>query len=70
MKSFSLREGVKPTRHEKICVAASVVEDLREIKPKLEGLYEEARKMDLPRVCELLHHIVPEYNKRDDSSGC
>lgn len=63
-------EGVKPTRHEKICVAASVVEDLREIKPKLEGLYEEARKMDLPRVCELLHHIVPEYNKRDDSSGC
>ncbi|MFN2257684.1 MAG: polysaccharide biosynthesis protein, partial [Desulfuromonadaceae bacterium] len=56
-------EGVKPTRHEKICVADSVVDDILELKPKLEELYMVARQMDLPQVCEHLHSIVPEYNK-------
>ncbi|MDY0211941.1 MAG: nucleoside-diphosphate sugar epimerase/dehydratase [Desulfuromonadaceae bacterium] len=58
-------EGVKPTRHTKICIARSVPEDKDTLLRQLEELYVVARQMNLARVCELLHEIVPEFEHQD-----
>ncbi|MDY0213822.1 MAG: polysaccharide biosynthesis protein, partial [Desulfuromonadaceae bacterium] len=54
-------EGVKPTTHEKICVARSMQEDEEILQGQLEELFATARKLDLARTVALLHEIVPEY---------
>ena len=54
-------EGVKPTTHEKICVARSIQEDEEILREQLEELFVTARKLDLARTVALLHEIVPEY---------
>lgn len=54
-------EGVKPTTHEKICVARSMQEDEEILREQLEELFVTARKLDLARTVALLHEIVPEY---------
>jgi len=54
-------EGVKPTTHEKICVARSVQEDETTLQGQLDELFDSARKMDLGRTVEVLSEIVPEY---------
>lgn len=54
-------EGVQPTKHEKICVAASVLEDETQLQQQLEKLYLLAKKMDLNGVIEQLKVLVPEY---------
>ncbi|MDD2556905.1 MAG: nucleoside-diphosphate sugar epimerase/dehydratase [Desulfuromonadaceae bacterium] len=54
-------EGVKPTRHEKICVALSLPGDKDTLQRQLDELYAAAKQMNLPRVGELLHEIVPEF---------
>ncbi len=60
-------EMVKPTRHEKICVALSIPGDNIVLQRQLEELYAVARQMDLARVYELLHEIVPEFEHRNMS---
>jgi FlaA1/EpsC-like NDP-sugar epimerase len=55
-------EGVKPTTHEKICVARSVQEDETTLQGQLDELFDSARKLDLGRTVEVLREIVPEYN--------
>jgi FlaA1/EpsC-like NDP-sugar epimerase len=54
-------EGVKPTTHEKICVARSVQEDETTLQGQLDELFDSARKLDLGRTVEVLREIVPEY---------
>jgi len=54
-------EGVKPTTHEKICVAGSMQEDEETLQRQLDELFDSARKLDLGRTIEVLHEIVPEY---------
>jgi FlaA1/EpsC-like NDP-sugar epimerase len=55
-------EGVKPTTHEKICVARSVQEEDETLQGQLDELFDSARKLDLGRTVEVLREIVPEYN--------
>lgn len=62
-------EGVKPTSHKKICVAASVVEDEIHLQEQLDLLFDAARKMDLNRVLDLLQTIVPEYQPAEHDSA-
>ena len=58
-------EGIKPTRHEKICVAAcSVEQDRNRLQRLLDQLYYAARLMDLSEVLRLLQIIVPEFDCR------
>ncbi len=54
-------EGVQPTKHEKICVAAAVVEDEQWLQQQVDQLNLLARKMDLTGVLEQLKVLVPEY---------
>ncbi len=54
-------EGVKPTAHEKICVAAAVHEDAATLEEQLEQLFAAARRLDLVAVLDWLQRIVPEY---------
>lgn len=62
-------EGVQPTSHSKICVAASVVEDEVVLQEHLTLLFDAARKMDLNRVLDLLQTIVPEYQPAEHDSA-
>jgi FlaA1/EpsC-like NDP-sugar epimerase len=62
-------EGVQPTTHEKICVAASVVEDEVYLQEQLDLLFDAARKMDLTLVLDLLQAIVPEYQPAEHDSA-
>jgi FlaA1/EpsC-like NDP-sugar epimerase len=55
-------EGVKPTTHEKICVARSVQDEDETLQEQLDELFDSARKLDLGRTVEVLREIVPEYN--------
>lgn len=55
-------EGVLPTHHEKICVAASVVMPHRQLVEKLDGLIAAANALDLLGVKSRLQDIVPEYS--------
>ena len=61
-------EGIKPTTHEKICVAQSVTEDDAMLNAQLEHLFEAARKMDLRLTIDLLQKIVPEYHPAQHGS--
>ena len=61
-------EGVKPTKHEKICVARSVIEDETMLNVQLEQLFDAARKMNLKLTVDLLQKIVPEYHPAEHSS--
>lgn len=54
-------EGVKGTRHEKICIAGSAVTNAAELYQQINELHDAARLMDLPEVFRLLKLIVPEY---------
>jgi FlaA1/EpsC-like NDP-sugar epimerase len=54
-------EGVKGTRHEKICIAGSAVTNAAELYQQINELHNAARLMDLPEVFRLLKLIVPEY---------
>jgi len=54
-------EGIKPTSHEKICVAESMLEDEKALQGQLDELFDSARKLDLGRTVEVLQEIVPEY---------
>ena len=62
-------EGVQPTTHEKICVAASVVEDEVYLQEQLDLLFDAARKMNLTLVLDLLQAIVPEYQPAEHDSA-
>jgi FlaA1/EpsC-like NDP-sugar epimerase len=61
-------EGIKPTTHEKICIARSVLEDEMILKVQLEQLFDAARKLDLKLTVDLLQKIVPEYQPAEHSS--
>lgn len=54
-------EGVQPTTHDKICVAAAMTEDETQLLQQVEQLYLLAREMDLTGVLEQLKVLVPEY---------
>ncbi|BCR05785.1 nucleoside-diphosphate sugar epimerase [Desulfuromonas versatilis] len=54
-------EGVRPTRHEKICVANAVFHDPATLKAQIEDLYQSCRHMDLEGALRVLNRIVPEY---------
>ncbi|MCD6526949.1 MAG: polysaccharide biosynthesis protein, partial [Desulfuromonas sp.] len=62
-------EGVKPTTHEKICVAASVKEDEGLLMERVEQLFSAARRLDLTQVIDQLQLIVPEYQPAEHSSA-
>lgn len=62
-------EGVQPTSHKKICVAASVIEDEVVLQEQLTLLFDAARKMDLTQVLDLLQQIVPEYQPAEHGSA-
>jgi FlaA1/EpsC-like NDP-sugar epimerase len=57
-------EGVQPTTHKKIRVAASVETDLRRVRDDLEELFAYARGYDISRVLKLLQTVVPEFVPR------
>ncbi len=61
-------EGIKPTTHEKICIARSVLEDEMILTVQLEQLFDAARKLDLKLTVDLLQKIVPEYQPADHLS--
>ncbi|WP_321531305.1 nucleoside-diphosphate sugar epimerase/dehydratase [uncultured Desulfuromonas sp.] len=61
-------EGIKPTTHEKICVAQSVTENDALLNAQLEHLFEAARKMDLRLTVDLLEKVVPEYQPAQHNS--
>lgn len=54
-------EGVKPTTHEKICVANSMTIDGQKLLNQLDHLKSATRAMDLEDVRRLLKEIVPEF---------
>jgi FlaA1/EpsC-like NDP-sugar epimerase len=54
-------EGIKPTSHEKIMVAAAATVDLTVLKLQIEELYQLQRDMDLHGIIAKLHEIVPEF---------
>lgn len=54
-------EGVRPTPHEKIQVAAAAVVDRTRLLAQLETLRAAQRGMDLPGIAAALHNLVPEY---------
>ncbi|MDY0190436.1 MAG: nucleoside-diphosphate sugar epimerase/dehydratase [Desulfuromonas sp.] len=54
-------EGVRTTKHEKICIAAAVHEDEKQLQEQVEQLYLLAKKMDLTGVLQQLKLLVPEY---------
>jgi len=60
-------EGVQTTQHEKICVAAAVVEDEDQLLHRVEQLQQFAREMDLAEVLKQLRLLVPEYTPATDS---
>ncbi|MCD6527556.1 MAG: polysaccharide biosynthesis protein [Desulfuromonas sp.] len=62
-------EGVKPTTHEKICVAAAVKEDEGLLIERVEQLFSAARRLDLTQVIDQLQLIVPEYQPAEHSSA-
>lgn len=62
-------EGVRPTGHEKICVAAAVYEDEMLLLEQMGLLFAAARRMDLTEVLNLLQVIVPEYHPAEHSSA-
>lgn len=62
-------EGVQPTAHNKICVAASVVEDETELRQQLDQLFDAARALDLNGVLDYLQVIVPEYKPAEHGSA-
>lgn len=62
-------EGVRPTRHEKICVAASVYEDAILLQEQIDSLFAAARRMELTEVLNLLQVIVPEYHPAEHESA-
>jgi len=61
-------EGIKPTIHEKICVARSVLEDEMILKVQLEQLFDAARQLNLKLTVDLLQEIVPEYHPAEHAS--
>jgi FlaA1/EpsC-like NDP-sugar epimerase len=61
-------EGVRPTTHEKICVARSVMEDEVLLQTLVTQLFDAARRMDLDLTVDLLEKIVPEYHPAKHSS--
>ena len=62
-------EGVRPTGHEKICVAASVYEDEILLQEHIDSLFAVARRMDLTEILNLLQVIVPEYHPAEHGSA-
>ncbi|MBN2644153.1 MAG: polysaccharide biosynthesis protein [Desulfuromonadaceae bacterium] len=62
-------EEVKPTNHEKICVASSAVENEKELHQLVESLLSAARSLDLAAVLSRLREIVPEYHPAEHSSA-
>ncbi|ORJ55885.1 polysaccharide biosynthesis protein [Geothermobacter hydrogeniphilus] len=54
-------EGIKPTRHEKIRVAASTETDWDWLNRRLDDLYEASRHYLAAEVLALLQELVPEY---------
>ncbi|MFO7831129.1 MAG: nucleoside-diphosphate sugar epimerase/dehydratase [Desulfuromonadaceae bacterium] len=56
-------EGIKGTRHEKICVARCVVDDVSQLHALIAELHNAARLMDLAEVLRILELIVPEFTR-------
>jgi FlaA1/EpsC-like NDP-sugar epimerase len=54
-------EGIKPTSHEKIMVAAASTVDLAVLELQIEELYQLQRDMDLHGIIAKLQEIVPEF---------
>jgi len=54
-------EGIKPTSHEKIMVAAAATVDLSVLLLQIEELYQLQRDMDLHGIIAKLQEIVPEF---------
>jgi len=54
-------EGIKPTTHEKIRVAASTEVDWDQLNQDLDALYEVSRKFQVEKVRALIAKLVPEY---------
>lgn len=61
-------EGVRPTRHEKICVANASFHDPIVLARQMEDLYFACRHMDLSGALRILNRIVPEYKISKDLS--
>jgi FlaA1/EpsC-like NDP-sugar epimerase len=61
-------EGVQATTHEKICVAAAVVEDGQLLNKQVDQLYQTARDLDLEGVLEQLKLLVPEYHPLNEDT--
>jgi len=61
-------EGVRPTRHEQICVANASFHDPILLARQIEDLYLACRHMDLDGSLRILNRIVPEYRISKDLS--
>ncbi|MCK4508196.1 MAG: polysaccharide biosynthesis protein, partial [Desulfuromonadales bacterium] len=55
-------EGVKPTTHEKICVANSITHNPYEIDKWFDQLAEACQSMNEKRVMSIIKTLVPEYH--------
>lgn len=61
-------EGVRPTRHQKICVANAAFHDPILLTRQIEDLYLACRNMNLEGSLRVLNRIVPEYRISKDLS--
>ncbi|MRR07489.1 MAG: polysaccharide biosynthesis protein, partial [Deltaproteobacteria bacterium] len=62
-------EGIKPTSHDKIKVAAAVESDLASIDEKLAALLNRARMSDIAGIMDLLRTIVVEFRPNYQFKG-
>jgi FlaA1/EpsC-like NDP-sugar epimerase len=62
-------EGIKPTSHEKIKIAAAVPSNLESVAAVLEDLYEQANASDLEGLMKTLTDLVPEFTPKYKFNG-
>lgn len=62
-------EGIKPTSHEKIKIAAAVPSNIDSVQAAFEGLYDLAKVSDIEGIMEFLQAFVPEFKPSYTFSG-
>lgn len=62
-------EGIRPTTHEKIKVAAAMAMELATVATELDGLAAAASSFDISQAMQTLQRLVPEFKPNYQSAG-